>query len=177
MKLLRYIREELLVVLGTSSTEPVLPSMLFEMERLGCSKGSVGLTLPLGYSFNLDGTAIYPTLASLFLAQAMDIQLTAWQVASMMVVMLPRLATPPGDHPLIVTKEISGPTVKRTIGLIERRTVRLAPAAQRFRDMLHETWRTFGPEPATEGDAGAAQPVARSVEATEPGATSAIIAR
>lgn len=63
---------------------------------------------------------------------------------------LPRLATPPGDHPLIVSKEISGPTVKRTIGLIERRTVRLAPAAQRFRDMLHETWRTFGPKPSDE---------------------------
>lgn len=88
IKLLRYIREELLVVLGTSSTEPVLPSMLFKMERLGCTKGSVGLTLPLGYSFNLDGTAIYLTLASLFLAQAMDIHLTAWQVTSMIFVML-----------------------------------------------------------------------------------------
>ncbi len=60
-KLLRYFREELLVVLGTSSTEPVLPAVLFKLERLGCSKGSVGLTLPLGYSFNLDGNAIYLT--------------------------------------------------------------------------------------------------------------------
>ena len=88
LKLIRYIREELLVVLGTSSTEPVLPSMLFKLERLGCSKGSVGLTLPLGYSFNLDGTAIYLTLASLFLAQAMDIPMTGWQIASMIFVML-----------------------------------------------------------------------------------------
>lgn len=87
-KLLRYFREELLVVLGTSSTEPVLPAVLFKLERLGCSKGSVGLTLPLGYSFNLDGTAIYLTLASLFLAQAMDIHLSSWQVASMIFVML-----------------------------------------------------------------------------------------
>jgi aerobic C4-dicarboxylate transport protein len=87
-KLLRYIREELLVVLGTSSTEPVLPAMLYKLEKLGCSKGTVGLTLPLGYSFNLDGTAIYLTLASVFLAQAMDIQLTQWQILSMIAVML-----------------------------------------------------------------------------------------
>ena len=88
LKLLRYIREELLVVLGTSSTEPVLPAMLFKLEKLGCSKGCVGLTLPLGYSFNLDGTAIYLTLASVFLAQAMDITLTQWQILSMIAVML-----------------------------------------------------------------------------------------
>jgi len=87
-KLLRYIREELLVVLGTASTEPVLPALLYKLERLGCSKGSVGLTLPLGYSFNLDGTAIYLTLASMFLAQAMDIQLSNWQIISMILVML-----------------------------------------------------------------------------------------
>ncbi|QEL26199.1 cation:dicarboxylase symporter family transporter [Bosea sp. F3-2] len=88
IKLLRYIREELLVVLGTSSTEPVLPAMLYKLEKLGCSKGSVGLTLPLGYSFNLDGTAIYLTLASVFLAQALDIQLSQWQIVSMILVML-----------------------------------------------------------------------------------------
>ncbi len=87
-KALRYFREEFLVVLGTSSTEPVLPAVLYKLERLGCSKGSVGLSLPLGYSFNLDGTAIYLTLASLFLAQAMDIQLSGWQIASMLAVML-----------------------------------------------------------------------------------------
>jgi Na+/H+-dicarboxylate symporter len=88
LKLLRYIREELLIVLGTSSTEPVLPALLLKLERLGCAKGSVGLTLPLGYSFNLDGTAIYLTLASLFLAQAMDIHLTAGHLVSMLLVML-----------------------------------------------------------------------------------------
>jgi Na+/H+-dicarboxylate symporter len=88
LKLLRYIREELLIVLGTSSTEPVLPALLLKLERLGCAKGSVGLTLPLGYSFNLDGTAIYLTLASLFLAQAMDIHLTAGHLISMLLVML-----------------------------------------------------------------------------------------
>lgn len=88
IKLLRYIREELLVVLGTSSTEPVLPSMLYKLEKLGCSKGTVGLTLPLGYSFNLDGTAIYLTLSSVFLAQALDIHLSQLQIISMILVML-----------------------------------------------------------------------------------------
>ncbi|MGG5822374.1 cation:dicarboxylate symporter family transporter [Falsiroseomonas sp. HW251] len=88
LKLLRYFREELLVVLGTSSTEPVLPAVLFKLEKLGCAPSSVGLTLPLGYSFNLDGTAIYLTLASVFLAQALDIELTQWQIISMIFVML-----------------------------------------------------------------------------------------
>ena len=87
-QLLRYIREELLVVLGTSSSEPVLPRLLVKLERLGCKKGVVGLVLPTGYSFNLDGTAIYLTLASLFIAQACDITLSWGQIAAMLGVML-----------------------------------------------------------------------------------------
>jgi len=67
-KVLRYFREELIVVLGTSSTEPVLPRMLLKLEQLGCKKSVSGLVLPMGYSFNLDGTAIYLTLASAFIA-------------------------------------------------------------------------------------------------------------
>ena len=87
-QLLRYIREELLVVLGTSSSEPVLPRLLMKLERLGCKKGVVGLVLPTGYSFNLDGTAIYLTLASLFIAQACDIHLGWGQIAAMLGLML-----------------------------------------------------------------------------------------
>ncbi len=87
-QLMRYIREELLVVLGTSSSEPVLPRLLMKLERLGCKKGVVGLVLPTGYSFNLDGTAIYLTLASLFIAQACDIHLTWVQIAGMLGLML-----------------------------------------------------------------------------------------
>jgi Na+/H+-dicarboxylate symporter len=83
-QLLRYIREELLVVLGTSSSEPVLPRLLMKLERLGCKKGVVGLVLPTGYSFNLDGTAIYLTLASMFIAQACDITLSWTQIAAML---------------------------------------------------------------------------------------------
>ena len=87
-QLMRYIREELLVVLGTSSSEPVLPRLLMKLERLGCKKGVVGLVLPTGYSFNLDGTAIYLTLASMFIAQACDIHLSWAQIAGMLGLML-----------------------------------------------------------------------------------------
>jgi aerobic C4-dicarboxylate transport protein len=87
-KLLRYTREELLIVLGTSSTEPVLPRLLVKLERLGCNKGVVGLVLPAGYSFNLDGTAIYLSLATVFLAQAMNIDLQPSTLLVMLLVML-----------------------------------------------------------------------------------------
>jgi Na+/H+-dicarboxylate symporter len=87
-KVLRYFREELLIVLGTSSTEPVLPRVLLKLEKLGCKKGVVGLVLPAGYSFNLDGTAIYLTLASMFIAQACNIHLSAGQIAAMLGLML-----------------------------------------------------------------------------------------
>ncbi len=87
-KLLRYLREEFLVVLGTSSTEPVLPRMLQKLEALGCKKGVVGLVLPTGYSFNLDGTAIYLSLAAVFIAQACNIDLTLGQTLTMLAIML-----------------------------------------------------------------------------------------
>lgn len=72
VKVLRYIKEELLVVLGTSSSESVLPAIMQKLEEMGCSKPVVRLTIPTGYSFNLDGTAIYLTMAAIFLSQALD---------------------------------------------------------------------------------------------------------
>lgn len=75
-KLLRYLKEELLLVLGTSSSEAALPGLMEKMEKAGCSKTIVGLVVPTGYSFNLDGTNIYMTLAALFIAQACNIELT-----------------------------------------------------------------------------------------------------
>lgn len=87
-KLLRYFREELLVVLGTSSTEPVMPRMLEKLQALGCKKGVVGLVLPTGYSFNLDGTAIYLSLAAVFIAQACNIELSMTQTLTMLAIML-----------------------------------------------------------------------------------------
>jgi aerobic C4-dicarboxylate transport protein len=75
-KLLRYLKEELLLVLGTSSSEAALPSLMEKMERAGAEKSVVGLVVPTGYSFNLDGTNIYMTLAALFIAQALGIELS-----------------------------------------------------------------------------------------------------
>ena len=79
LKLIRYLKEELLLVLGTSSSEAALPSLLNKMERAGASKSVVGLVVPTGYSFNLDGTNIYMTLAALFIAQACNVELTLGQ--------------------------------------------------------------------------------------------------
>src|SRR6185437_689436 len=76
VRLVAYIKDELLIVLGTSSSETVLPHMIQKMERLGASRAVVGLVIPTGYSFNLDGTNIYMTLATLFLAQATNTPLT-----------------------------------------------------------------------------------------------------
>ena len=75
-KLIAYLKEELLLVLGTSSSESALPSLIEKMERAGCPKSIVGLVVPTGYSFNLDGTNIYMTLAALFIAQALNVDLS-----------------------------------------------------------------------------------------------------
>jgi aerobic C4-dicarboxylate transport protein len=79
LRFLAYIKEELLTVLGTSSSESALVPLMHKLERLGCSKSVVGLVVPSGYSFNLDGTNIYMTMAAIFVAQALNIDLTLWQ--------------------------------------------------------------------------------------------------
>ncbi|WP_027572248.1 dicarboxylate/amino acid:cation symporter [Bradyrhizobium sp. WSM1743] len=85
-KFLAYIKDELLIVLGTSSSESALPSLMEKLERLGCSKSVVGLVVPTGYSFNLDGTNIYMTLATLFIAQALGVDLSFGQQMTILVV-------------------------------------------------------------------------------------------
>jgi aerobic C4-dicarboxylate transport protein len=87
-KFLRYIKEEIFVVLGTSSSESALPLMMRKMENLGCSKPVVGMVVPMGYSFNLDGTSIYLTLATLFVAQATGTHLTLGQELEILAVLL-----------------------------------------------------------------------------------------
>ena len=87
-KMIKYIKEELFIVLGTSSSESVLPRMLAKMEVLGCEKTVVGLVIPAGYSFNLDGTCIYLTLAALFIAQATNVDLTIWHQITLLLVLL-----------------------------------------------------------------------------------------
>ncbi|WP_239482751.1 C4-dicarboxylate transporter DctA [Paraburkholderia sp. C35] len=86
--LLKYLREELLIVLGTSTTESVLPRLMDKLERLGCPKPVVGLVLPTGYSFNLDGAAIYLTMTSLFIAQATNTHLTLLQHLGLLAILM-----------------------------------------------------------------------------------------
>ncbi len=87
-KYLNFIRQEILVVLGTSSSETVLPAMMEKMERFGCSKSVVDLVIPTGYSFNLDGTTIYLSMAVIFLAQAFHVPLTFGQELSLMGILM-----------------------------------------------------------------------------------------
>lgn len=88
LQLIRYLREELLIVLGTSSSESVLPRMISKMEKAGCEKSVVGLVIPTGYSFNLDGTAIYLTMAAVFIAQATNTPMTLVDQLKLLVVLL-----------------------------------------------------------------------------------------
>jgi aerobic C4-dicarboxylate transport protein len=87
-KFLKYIKEELLIVLGTSSSEAALPSLIEKLEKMGCSKPVVGLVVPAGYSFNLDGTTIYLSMAVLFLAQVYSIHLTAGQIFTIIGILM-----------------------------------------------------------------------------------------
>ena len=87
-KFIKYIKEELLIVLGTSSSESVLPRMMAKLENLGVRKSTVGLVVPTGYSFNLDGTAIYLTMAAVFIAQATNTPLTLTQQLTLLAVLL-----------------------------------------------------------------------------------------
>jgi len=88
VKLLKYLKEELLIVLGTSTSEAALPSLMVKLERLGCTKSVVGLVVPSGYSFNLDGTSIYLTIAALFVAQATNTHLTSAQEIQLLLVLM-----------------------------------------------------------------------------------------
>ena len=88
IKFIKYIKEELLIVLGTSSSESVLPRMMAKLENLGCTKSVVGLVIPTGYSFNLDGTSIYLTMAAVFVAQATNTPLTLMQTLTILGVLL-----------------------------------------------------------------------------------------
>src|SRR5437763_6718247 len=88
LKFIRYIKEELLIVLGTSSSESVLPRMMAKLENLGLKKSTVGLVIPTGYSFNLDGTSIYLSMAAVFIAQATNTEMTITQQLTLLLVLL-----------------------------------------------------------------------------------------
>lgn len=87
-KIIKYIREELLIVMGTSSSETALPGLMHKMETAGCARPVVGIVVPSGYSFNLDGTSIYLTMAALFVAQATDTPLTLWEQGKLLLVLM-----------------------------------------------------------------------------------------
>lgn len=87
-KFIKYIKEELLIVLGTSSSESALPGVMQKLEDAGCSKPIVGLVIPTGYSFNLDGTCIYLTMAAVFISQALDMHLSLQQEISLLLILL-----------------------------------------------------------------------------------------
>lgn len=87
-KFLRFIRNELLIVLGTSSSEAALPSLMTKLETMGCHRSVVGLVVPTGYSFNLDGTSIYLSMAIIFLAQVFNVQLTGEQIITILGVLM-----------------------------------------------------------------------------------------
>lgn len=88
LSFIRYIKDEILLVLGTSSSESALPRLMEKLERYGCSRSVVGLVLPTGYSFNLDGTSIYLSMAALFIAQAYGIDLSLWQQLTLLGVLM-----------------------------------------------------------------------------------------
>src|SRR5262249_48685752 len=87
-RFLRYIREELLIVLGTSSSEAALPRMIAKLESLGAGESTVGLVVPTGYSFNLDGSSLYMTMAAIFIAQATNTPMTVWDQLTLLGVLL-----------------------------------------------------------------------------------------
>jgi aerobic C4-dicarboxylate transport protein len=85
---LKYIKNEILLVLGTSSSESALPGLMERLEKLGCSREVVGLVIPAGYSFNLDGTSIYLSMAVIFLAQVFNVPLTIWQELTVLGILM-----------------------------------------------------------------------------------------
>ena len=87
-KFIAYIKDEILLVVGTSSSESALPSMMNKLEKYGCSKPVVGLVVPTGYSFNLDGTSIYLSMAAIFIAQAYGVDLTLWQEITLLAILM-----------------------------------------------------------------------------------------
>ena len=88
LEFLKYIKAELLIVLGTSSSEAALPNLMEKLERMGCSKSVVGLVVPTGYSFNLDGTSIYLSMAVIFLAQLYNVHLTTGEILTIISLLM-----------------------------------------------------------------------------------------
>src|ERR1700751_6097472 len=129
LRFIRYIKEELLIVLGPSSSEAVLPRMIAKMEILGCDESVVGLVIPTGYSFNLDGTCIYLTMATMFLAQATNTDLSlAQQIGVLAILLLPSkgAAGVPGSGFIVLAATLS------SVGTIPVASIALILGIDRF---------------------------------------------
>lgn len=175
-KFLRYIKEEIFIVLGTSSSESALPRMMVKLEELGCSKSVVGLVIPSGYSFNLDGTAIYLTIAAIFIAQATNTNLTLWDEIKILLILM---LTSKGAAGVTGSGFITLAATLSSIGTIPVAGIALLLGVDRFMSEMRSITNLIGNGVATvvvskwerEFDAERAEKVLNgeiSVEATEP---------
>ena len=175
-KFLRYIKEEIFIVLGTSSSESVLPRMMVKLENLGCSKSVVGLVIPSGYSFNLDGTAIYLTIAAIFIAQATNTSLTYWDEIKILLLLM---LTSKGAAGVTGSGFITLAATLSSVGTIPVAGIALILGVDRFMSEMRSITNLIGNGVATvvvskwerEFDAEHAEKVLNGeidVEATEP---------
>lgn len=175
-KFLRYIKEEIFIVLGTSSSESALPRMMVKLENLGCSKSVVGLVIPSGYSFNLDGTAIYLTIAAIFVAQATNTHLTVWEEIKILLILM---LTSKGAAGVTGSGFITLAATLSTVGTIPVAGIALLLGVDRFMSEMRSITNLIGNGIATvvvskwegEFDAVRAEKVLNGeieVESTEP---------
>lgn len=175
-KFLRYIKEEIFIVLGTSSSESALPRMMVKLEELGCSKPVVGLVIPSGYSFNLDGTAIYLTIAAIFIAQATNTNLTLWDELKILLILM---LTSKGAAGVTGSGFITLAATLSSVGTIPAAGIALIIGVDRFMSEMRSITNLIGNGVATvvvskwegEFDASHAEKVLNreiDVEGTEP---------
>lgn len=145
-KFLKYIKEEILIVLGTSSSESALPRMMAKLENLGCSKSVVGLVIPSGYSFNLDGTAIYLTIAAVFVAQATNTPLTFFEQAKILLILM---LTSKGAAGVTGSGFITLAATLSTIGTIPVAGIALLLGVDRFMSEMRSITNLIGNGVAT----------------------------
>jgi aerobic C4-dicarboxylate transport protein len=144
--LVKYLKDELLIVVATSSSEPALPGLMTKLENMGCSKSVVGLVVPSGYSFNLDGTAIYLTIASIFIAQATNTHLTARQILIMLLVMM---LTSKGGAAVTGGSFLTLAAALSSLGTIPVAGITLLLGIDRFMSQIRSTTNLIGNGVAT----------------------------
>jgi aerobic C4-dicarboxylate transport protein len=145
-KLLRYLREELIIVLATSSSEPALPGLIRKLEEAGCARSVVGLVVPSGYSFNLDGTSIYLTIAAIFLAQATNTHLS---VRDEIVLLLVLMLTSKGAAAVTGGGFITLAATLSSMGMVPVASIALLLGVDRFMSQLRSMVNLIGNAVAT----------------------------